>query len=360
MVITTLFFIYGSQVVALTPEELQTEQMQIIQTIDNTSSNSVIISEGTVYWEGSELGGTGKCNTVTNQNFYVPKDRKVKINGISYLNADGEIIEYLYKKEYEYLEYLEIWNKEIPNDTTQIMVHISTPVTDLGWTNQANVFPEMKLEDIEIEEEEKTEVKEIENESSKYNVFDSILKRLLPIIAIIGIPLLLFLLNRDKKEREPIYRTPKQFAGIVSSKKGRTLICVDISASMKPFVTKVLRAFDFADMTAFGERIIITFNREIQEISREEINSIEFYGETNLYGALNKAKKYHPDHIIIISDLYDNVGKWLHQLKGVKTIEIYCPNENYSRKALRKIERKIAGIMSLQVLWRFEDDLLKK
>ena len=237
-----------------------------------------VVKEGTVYWETSQDFGSGKHNTVTPSNIYVPQDRIVTVNAVSYLSEDGNINSSFYRT-FDQLQQqnpnvqIEIWQKR--------MVHICTDKTDLGW-----VYPE---------------------NLTRYEVADE------------------------------IEMTPEEFAEEIQAKEGTTIIYVDQSGSMSSFVEQATRAFDKLDKT---DRTIIVFAEYNKVISKEQINDYhsEIGGSTNIYGALNTALQYAPKHIIIISDLCDTGGQKLLDVPTVETVEILCPDENYPRDELQYIK----------------------
>lgn len=95
----------------------------------------VILKPGIKYWESAANDGSGKYDTVTKKNTYIPRGGVVTVNGYAYYTDDSRnTIEELY-----YRSYSEIGDKEahIVEPWRFRMLHICTPTTDLGW-----VYPE--------------------------------------------------------------------------------------------------------------------------------------------------------------------------------------------------------------------------
>lgn len=270
------------------PDDTLTKEPATTNSVDQLPriGQVVTVKEGTTYWETSL--GTGRNNMVTANNNYVPQDRVVTLNAVSYLYENGEIESSFYRT----FEKLQQKNPNVKIENwKRFMVHICTESTDLGW-----VYPENL---------------NWYNETSK-----------------------------PDPEEQPVQEiTPEQFAEEIQAKEGSTVIYVDQSGSMNSFVEQATRAFDTIDKK---EAKIIIFAEKEKLISKEEINEYhwEIGGGTNIYGALNTALQYapKPKHIVIISDLYDNQGETLVDIPELETVEILCPDVNYPPEELKYIK----------------------
>lgn len=57
----------------------------------NYLGEELCVTTGTVYWETSQKGGSGRYNTVSPANTLFPQNRKVVINGYSFLDEKREL-----------------------------------------------------------------------------------------------------------------------------------------------------------------------------------------------------------------------------------------------------------------------------
>lgn len=242
-----------------------------------------VVKQDTTYWETSQNFGTGRNNIVTADNIYVPQDRVVTVNAVSYLDENGNIKSSFYRT-FDQLQ------QQSPNVQVEIcqqcMVHICTDTTDLGWVSPENL--------------------------TRYE-------------------------TTSKSDDEIVEVTPEEFAEEIQIKEGTTVIYVDQSGSMNSFVEQATRAFNKLDLT---DRTIIVFAENSKVISKEQINDYhsEIGGGTNVYAALNTALQYSPKHVIIISDLCDNFDQELLDIPTLETVDILCPDVNYPSYELEYIK----------------------
>lgn len=264
--ILTMFFVLG---------------ILFVLTITSYAADTSYICENATYWEISENGGSGRHNTITEANPYIDKDRAVIVNGYSFLDDSGNIIDYYYDSSAS----ADIVIPNSPAGTAHTMFHIHSLTNRLGWTSESNL-----------------------------NLFDS--EKL-----------------SEQEEIIPEEKTPEEFAASIEKKEGSTLILVDQSGSMNAFVEEATRAFNSLDLT---DVTIIVFANDFLEISAGEINDYHDIGRsTDIYSAMNEAEGY--ENVVLISDLADNTGTELSTFSSVKTLEIMCPNTYYPTEELSKI-----------------------
>lgn len=241
-----------------------------------TAYAQTTVVENTIYWETSENGGSGRHNTVTESNPYISEDRKVIVNGYSYLTEEGKIIDSFYDSSATENINLPMG----PEEADKVMLHIHSTTNRLGWVDGDNVLFEL------VTPED----------------------------------------TNETKEPEPQKKTAEEFAESINEKEGKTLILVDQSGSMSEFVEKSTKAFNSLDLT---DVTIMVFAESFLEISANEINdSYSSIGvTTDIYSAMNQSEGY--QNIVLISDLDDNHDNELLKFSSVKTLEIMCPNANY-------------------------------
>lgn len=249
-----------------------------------TTHAKTVVKENAVYWETSEDGGSGRNNIVNDENPYISEDRTVTINGYSFLDSNGNIIDSKFV--------LNITNNikipTAPKGTVMTMLHIHSENYRLGWTDEANLTPA----DIRVPDE-------------------------------------------PQNIEQPQKKTAEEFADSINQKEGKTLILVDQSGSMNDFIEESTRAFNSLDLTDVE---IMVFAEKQKKISADEINDFHpsIGGGTDIYSAMNKADGY--ENIVLISDLADNHNTELFSFSTVKTLEIMCPDEYYPEEDLNKIK----------------------
>lgn len=84
-------------------------------------------STGVYYWESSQNFGSGKHGMASMNNAHIPNDLVVTVNGVAYLDDNGNIISSSYGTTQE----IEFWEKR--------MLHISANGIDLGWVYPTNL-----------------------------------------------------------------------------------------------------------------------------------------------------------------------------------------------------------------------------
>lgn len=84
-------------------------------------------STGAVYWESSQNFGSGKYGMATINNAYIPNDLIVTVNGVAYLDDNGNVLSSSYGTTQE-IETIE-----------KRMLHISANGMDLGWVYPTNL-----------------------------------------------------------------------------------------------------------------------------------------------------------------------------------------------------------------------------
>ncbi|MCX8074313.1 MAG: hypothetical protein N2749_01845 [Clostridia bacterium] len=255
----------------------------VILGVSITADAESFIKEGSIYWEISEHGGTGKHNTFNSINPYVTD--VVIVNGYSFLDKEGYILQSKYEPQLKESIVVPI----APDKTSKIMIHIHSSTNRLGWTDLKN-----------LETISKVTVDESQNKIS-----------------------------------------PEQFVDKISEKKGTTLIYVDKSSSMDEFVRQATRAFNKLNLENKRIFVFAVVTKEITDPKKINNNFDDIGGTTDIYGSLNEANKYSPENIILITDLADNHGDELDKMSTLKTVEILCPDINYPKSELNKIKSKL-------------------
>lgn len=248
------------------------------------------VQENTIYYQSSDMGGTGRFNIVNSTNKYVPSDHMITINGVSYLDKETRRI--VKSEYYSYSELMQHIPISSENVATNVMFHICTPTTDLGWVKSSAIMRRT---------EKKEETKEI------------------------------------REQEIPVEKTPEQLVKTIEEKEGSTIILVDQSGSMYDFTQQAMRAFNRLDLS---NKKIIVFAESSKEILKEEISEFheEIGGGTNIYGVINDIQKENPENLVIITDLGDNFGEELKQIERLKTVEIYCPDAYYPEREYQYIK----------------------
>ncbi len=267
--------------------------LAVLFTFSITAYAQTTVTENTIYWETSENGGSGRHNIVTASNPYIGKDREVIVNGYSYLDKNGNVI----NSFYDSTATKDINLPVAPENAERTMIHIHSTTNRLGWVDSSSV-----LFDLVSPEDTKKVSEEIE---------------------------------KAKDAEQPQEKTAEEFADSINEKEGKTLILVDQSGSMSEFVEKSTKAFNSLDLT---DVTIMVFAESSLEISADEINDSHssIGGGTDIYSAMNKADGY--ENIVLISDLDDNHCAELFEFSSVKTLEIMCPDKYFPVEELDKIK----------------------
>lgn len=256
------------------------------------------IAEQVIYWECSELGGSGRHNTVTMDNPYVPLNRDIIINGISYLNDDGYALDFSYAT-YEVLKDGTIPVEKIPEGTQTVMLHVCTPNTDLGWTNQDNIHLRV------------VEKSELTTSETEFGEQDSL-----------------------------------GLAQMIQQYDGMTVVIVDRSSSMDKFAEDATKEFRTLNIDESKTKVYV-FGRYFKEISAAQItdsNRDVRRGEKSydyIDSVINEAaEKYNPKHIIVLSDLYVYDGSFVSQPE-LETLDILTPSilTERSKKVCEELEK---------------------
>lgn len=254
------------------------------------------ITEGTVYWETSENGGSGNFNSVYKDNPYITEDRGVIVNGYSYLDKEGNIIDSFYDSSLTD----DIKLPKGPEGAEKVMLHVHSKTNRLGWVDGGNVLFDLVTPEPSIVKEQDS-IKDLEPE-----------------------------IDDNKK-------TPEEFVDSINKKEGKTLVLVDKSQSMSDFIDQSTSAFNSLDSTNIT---VMVFASGTVEVAPEDVNSYPANGSsTNIYGALNQAKDIY-ENVVLISDLgHNEIFSRLKKNDTVKTVEIMCPEE-VTDSISEKIEKK--------------------
>lgn len=226
-----------------------------------------IIQEGTKYYESSYDFGSGRDAVVNGENIYTTIPCYAGINGYSFLDEEGRVIDSKYQEESN-----DICVPEAPEGTVGIFLHFKTANYRNGWVNSESV--------IARDEDRKNEAKpeEVAEEIQTYT-------------------------QEGKK----------------------TAIVIDYSGSMSEHQQKVvelLSTLEFDENTT-----IIVFGETYEVITTNQLSSEDFYvgAATHMYQALNKATSLEVEQLIIISDLCTYGDVSLNFSEDLENVIIYDP-----------------------------------
>lgn len=264
------------------------------------------VPEGTVYWESSFSGGTGRYSTISSENNYVSCSEEgefsVIVDGYSILNQDGTILESSFQNGTPI--------EELPTvpSGTQMMLHIwSVKGYRLGWVFSTDIKVIKTQPEI-------TEVND-------YNEDE-------------------FLENVEEKEADEIVTILQEAIKEDESIPRKSYILGDLSGSMSKFHNEVLTRLE---EEFEGEKYV--FADKMQKFSPGM--SVYGYdidgGSTDIANAFNALEDVEPNsHIYLLSDLQDNAGTTMKENRnfvGEITI-IYYPDDDYYFYRFLKTLRK--------------------
>lgn len=252
-----------------------------------------IIQDGTTYYESSYDFGSGRNAVVNGENIYTTIPCYAGINGYSFLNEEGRVIDSKYQEECN-----DILVPEVPEETVEIFLHFKTANYRNGWVNSESVIARDEDRNNEAKPEEVVEEIQTYTQEGK-----------------------------------------------------KTAIVIDYSGSMSDHQQKVvelLATLEFDENTT-----IIVFGETYQVITTNQLSSGDFYvgTATRMYQALNKATSLGVEQLIIISDLgtYEDVS--LNSSENLENVIIYDPlgTEDEIERELKekwknaKIRRTVIG-----------------
>lgn len=264
------------------------------------------VPAGTVYWESSYSGGTGRYSTISSENNYVScseeGDFPIVIDGYSILNQDGNILESSFQNGTPI--------EELPTvpSGTQMMLHIwSVKGYRLGWVCS-------------------TDLTVMNSQASMTDVKDGNEDE--------------FLENVEEKEADEIVTILQEAIKEDESIPRKSYILGDLSGSMSVFHNEVLTRLE---EEFEGEKYV--FAGKMQKFSPGM--SVYGYaidgGSTDIANAFNALEDVEPNsHIYLLSDLQDNAGTTMKENRdfvGEITI-IYYPDDDYYFYRFLKTLRK--------------------
>jgi len=233
-----------------------------------------IIQDGTVYYESSYNFGSGRNAVVNGENIYTTIPCYAGINGYSFLDGQGRVIDSKYQEESN-----DICVPEAPEGTAQIFLHFKTLNYRNGWVNSESVISK------NMNTEEETN------------------------------------LNENIAKPEEVVKEIKTH----TEKGKKTAIVIDYSGSMSEHQQKVVELL--ATLEFDKNNTIIVFGTTYQVITSTQLSNGEFDvgGATHMYQALNKATSLEVEQLIIISDLgtYQDVS--LNSSEKLENVIIYDP-----------------------------------
>lgn len=259
-----------------------------------------IIKENATYYESSYNFGSGRNAVVNGENIYTTTPCYAGINGYSFLDEEGRVIDSKYQEESN-----DICVPEAPEGTVEIFLHFKTLNYRNGWVNSESVISKNTNTEEEIK------------------------------------------LNEDIAKPEEVVEEIKTY----TEKGKKTAIVIDYSGSMSEHQQKVV---ELLPTLVFDENTtIIVFGTTYEVITSKQLSNRDFNvgTETHMYKALNKATSLEVEQLIIISDLctYDDVS--LETSKDLENVIIYDPlgTDNIVERELKetwknaKIKRTIIG-----------------
>lgn len=260
------------------------------------SAAEYVVPEGTVYWESSYGGGTGRHATVSDENACTDMQAgklSVKIDGYSILSEDGSIIE-SYFNNGRALE-------EVPpiHSGNRMMLHIwSEKGYRLGW---------MDAQDIKTETVSPSTITEVPY-SGEREWIESV----------------------DSKEPEEIINIIQESLKEDESIPRKIYILGDFSGSMFEYNDDVMQKLN----SYTGEKYV--FGGKVEKFSSDR--DLEDYdidtSSTDIANAFNALSNVETDaHIYLLSDLQDNVGTELKTNKAFRgeiTLVVYGTEYSYA------------------------------
>lgn len=257
---------------------------------DINSELPYVIKEGTVYYETSYQFGSGRHGTVTERNEYITIPCYAGINGYSFLDENGNVL----KSDYIESEN-DISIPEAPKGAVRLFKHFKSTSYRNGWVDAGQVLSNELITDKESEKEPSTESQQAEERPEEQNP-------------------------------EEIVESIKNQ---IENQNEKTTIVIDFSGSMsdnQSEVVSLLETLDFNENTK-----IIVFARRYKEISKEQLESRDFYVDssgTYMIEALNKAIKLGTEHLIIISDLQTHERRIkIEKSDTLKSVVVYDPDD---------------------------------
>lgn len=252
---------------------------------DVNSELPYVIKEGTVYYESSYQFGSGRYGTVNERNEYITIPCYAGINGYSFLDENGNILE---------SDYIESENDisipKAPKGAVRLFKHFKSTSYRNGWVDAGQVIPNKTITTISYEEPE--EEKEKPEEQNPEEIVEDIK-------------------NDIQKENQ------------------KTTIVIDFSGSMSDNqceVVELLETLDFNENTT-----IIVFAKRHKVITKEQLASRDFYVNadgTYMVAALNEAIALGTEHLIIISDLQTHEERIeLEESNVLKSVVVYDPDD---------------------------------
>lgn len=259
-----------------------------------------VIKDGTTYYESSYDFGSGRNAVVNGENIYTTIPCYAGINGYSFLDEQGRVIDSKYQEESN-----DISVPEAPEGTVETFLHFKTINYRNGWVNSENVISK----DTNAEEEIRP--------------------------------------NDDIAKPEEVVEEIKTH----TQKGKKTAIVIDYSGSMSEHQQKVVELL--ATLKFDENTTIIVFGTTYQVITTNQLSKGDFYvgTSTHMYQALNKATSLEVEQLIIISDLCTYEDVCLESSEDLENVIIYDPlgTQDVIERELKetwknaKIKRTIIG-----------------
>lgn len=245
-----------------------------------------IIPEGTVYYESSYAFGHGRTGVVEKSNIYTTDPCYAGINGYSFIDQNGRVIESNYVESEN-----DIYIPNAPEGTFMVFLHFHSKYYRNGWVDS---------KDVKLIDESNIEIQVEENDESE---------------------------NEDIQEPEEIVEEIKEEI----QKDVKTAIVVDFSGSMLDNQREVV---DLLGTLEFGENVsIMVFADWSEIITHEQLTNEDFYvgGGTALFSALNDVATIDVENVILITDLQatDNFKTKLKESSKIKNVMIYDPDDSF-------------------------------
>lgn len=271
-----------------------------------------MLKEGATYYESSDE--IGKSATVDENNPYTSVPCNVAINGWSYLNNNGEIIEAKYDESTNNIEVPKLTLQDENADIQQLMLHVYGEDYRLGWVRAEDVLNFNKVQE---EQFSNTGYEETQKDTNNTSIED---------------------VQTPEDVVDSIYNVVQD----AKATNQKVAILIDTSGSVYDKREKIYEGLKKVDLNQ-GNTIILKFASNVKNVEPDTFSEqdIDFGGMTELYSALNKANEQCADKIIVITDLVQNGYVSLNETENAGELIVYDTSEEWSdEQVLNEITSK--------------------
>lgn len=240
-----------------------------------------LIEDGARYYESSYAFGSGRNGTVTPANPYTTEPCYAGINGYSYLDESGYILDAKYDESTSNIPI-----PQAPEGATKLFLHFHTTDYRNGWVDS----------DFVVE--------------AHANTPPTTTTTLLPTSA----PL--------EQEPEEIIEDIE----VILQEDKKTSIVIDYSGSMSDNQREVIDLLATLDLDSNVNIIVFASYHEV--ITQEQLKTGDFYvgSSTYLFPALDEATALGTEQLILISDLQNQDLSGIRTNLALQTVIIYDPD----------------------------------